>query len=224
MLAEQKARSQTKTHNRVEACDEWAGLPAQSPIAKPAAQMNVATAARLRTEEEPKGPESTESLQAQQPATSSRDPNVSNETWEQLQRDIEANQTVESSMKEAVEARERAVQQLREDEGTKQRAINRLENLMQERRDSDEKANELRRRFDQERLQALAIKRARDEKEASLKKFKEEEARRRQKEVQAQQKLKDMGVCPVGFRWIKQSGGYRCAGGTHYVTDSQLGI
>jgi hypothetical protein len=44
------------------------------------------------------------------------------------------------------------------------------------------------------------------------------------KEQQVQQKLSQMGVCCMGFRWIKQAGGYRCAGGSHYVSDSQLGI
>jgi hypothetical protein len=33
-----------------------------------------------------------------------------------------------------------------------------------------------------------------------------------------------MGVCVAGFTWIKQSGGYRCAGGSHWVDYSQLGI
>jgi hypothetical protein len=32
-------------------------------------------------------------------------------------------------------------------------------------------------------------------------------------EVRAQEKLRCMGVCPVGYWWIKQARGYRCAGG-----------
>ncbi|RAH47333.1 P-loop containing nucleoside triphosphate hydrolase protein [Aspergillus brunneoviolaceus CBS 621.78] len=47
------------------------------------------------------------------------------------------------------------------------------------------------------------------------------EERRKQEEA-AQQKLQEMGVCPVGFRWIKQATGYRCAGGSHFVPSAQL--
>jgi hypothetical protein len=47
----------------------------------------------------------------------------------------------------------------------------------------------------------------------------EEKMRRR---AQAQEKLARMGVCPVGFRWIRQEGGYRCAGGAHYVSDGYM--
>ncbi|KAF8213837.1 hypothetical protein K438DRAFT_1802339 [Mycena galopus ATCC 62051] len=46
----------------------------------------------------------------------------------------------------------------------------------------------------------------------------------RKKEAEAQAALRSMGVCVAGFRWIKQSGGYRCAGGSHFVSDAQLGI
>ena len=43
----------------------------------------------------------------------------------------------------------------------------------------------------------------------------------RKKIEKAKAKLKEMGVCPVGYHWIKQSGGYRCAGGSHWTTDEQ---
>ena len=40
----------------------------------------------------------------------------------------------------------------------------------------------------------------------------------------AQEKLKIMGVCPMGFQWIKQRGGWRCAGGSHYMSDDKVGM
>ncbi|KAI4260726.1 MAG: hypothetical protein LQ352_000118 [Teloschistes flavicans] len=49
----------------------------------------------------------------------------------------------------------------------------------------------------------------------------EEEKR---KEAAAQRKLRTLGVCVAGFWWIKQAGGYRCVGGSHYVSDAQLGL
>ncbi|KAL6407796.1 NFX1-type zinc finger-containing protein 1 [Ilyonectria robusta] len=64
---------------------------------------------------------------------------------------------------------------------------------------------------------------ARDEdRERIVREVLAEEARR--KKIEAQKaKLKMAGRCPAGFDWIKQAGGYRCAGGSHWITDSELG-
>ncbi|KAG4267231.1 hypothetical protein FPRO04_04843 [Fusarium proliferatum] len=48
----------------------------------------------------------------------------------------------------------------------------------------------------------------------------EEEKRKRIEARKA--KLMTMGVCPVGYQWIKQSGGYRCAGGSHWMSDGDV--
>lgn len=59
------------------------------------------------------------------------------------------------------------------------------------------------------------------DKQESRQKLKREDARRRDEAIQ--QKLQQMGLCPAGFDWIEQSGGYRCSGGSHYISNSQLG-
>lgn len=51
-----------------------------------------------------------------------------------------------------------------------------------------------------------------------------EEERRRKKAEEMRRKLETMGVCPMGYQWIQQSGGYRCAGGSHFVGDGQLDV
>ena len=81
-----------------------------------------------------------------------------------------------------------------------------------------------RRRLEEERLRlvAKAIAEANRARELAEQRRRELEARRL--EEAAQQKLREIGVCPVGYRWIKQGGGYRCAGGSHYVTNAQLGM
>jgi hypothetical protein len=42
------------------------------------------------------------------------------------------------------------------------------------------------------------------------------------REAEERAKLQRSGRCPMGYAWIKQSGGYRCAGGSHWVPDSQM--
>jgi membrane protein involved in colicin uptake len=45
-----------------------------------------------------------------------------------------------------------------------------------------------------------------------------------QREQAAQAKLQQMGVCVAGFQWLKVGGSYRCAGGSHFVSNSELGL
>ncbi|CAG1980975.1 unnamed protein product [Fusarium graminearum] len=46
---------------------------------------------------------------------------------------------------------------------------------------------------------------------------------KKRKEIEARKaKLMHMGICPVGFQWIKQDGGFRCAGGSHWMTNGDV--
>ncbi|KAH8917273.1 P-loop containing nucleoside triphosphate hydrolase protein [Atractiella rhizophila] len=63
------------------------------------------------------------------------------------------------------------------------------------------------------------LERRKKELEEALQRRLKEEA----EEKKARQKLESMGICPAGYVWIKQNGGYRCAGGAHFVPNSQLG-
>ncbi|KAI8713538.1 hypothetical protein NCS52_01298500 [Fusarium sp. LHS14.1] len=45
----------------------------------------------------------------------------------------------------------------------------------------------------------------------------------RRKQIEAKKaRLKNMGICPAGFHWIKQGDGYRCAGGAHWVPNEAI--
>ncbi|XDG04538.1 hypothetical protein ABKA04_004153 [Annulohypoxylon sp. FPYF3050] len=43
-----------------------------------------------------------------------------------------------------------------------------------------------------------------------------------QREERVQEALAKMDRCVVGYVWIRQAGGYRCAGGSHYVSDAEV--
>ena len=45
--------------------------------------------------------------------------------------------------------------------------------------------------------------------------------KKRQEEA-VMHKLKMMGKCCAGYHWIKEGGGYRCAGGSHFVSNSKI--
>ena len=44
----------------------------------------------------------------------------------------------------------------------------------------------------------------------------------RKREAEMRKKLELEGRCPVGYHWIRQQGGWRCAGGSHYVPDGEM--
>ncbi|KAK4552285.1 hypothetical protein LTR86_010455 [Recurvomyces mirabilis] len=41
-------------------------------------------------------------------------------------------------------------------------------------------------------------------------------------EALMKKKLAQMGRCPMGYEWIRQASGYRCAGGSHYLSDGDV--
>eukprot|EP01038_Epipyxis_sp_PR26KG_P004361 gene4361-6169_t len=59
-----------------------------------------------------------------------------------------------------------------------------------------------------------------------LKKVKEAIIELKRKKTQEEQlkldKVRRLGLCPMAFEWIKCEGGYRCAGGSHFVTEDQV--
>ncbi|KAL4797814.1 P-loop containing nucleoside triphosphate hydrolase protein [Aspergillus venezuelensis] len=154
----------------------------------------------LQQDEAPTTPETSQN-------TVQRDQGVSDATWAQLQED-----------KNAAEIAEKEYQSLLNEERTVQNEIAQLPPVPENNPDDDD--DEAKRRHEQRRLAELA-KRAKLE-ELRRKREAEEKARRQEQKIQ--QKLRHMGVCPVGYAWIKQGGGYICAGGSHFISNGQLGI
>ena len=63
-----------------------------------------------------------------------------------------------------------------------------------------------------------------DERLAKLAQQAHDEAVRKAAELERRQrqKLRQMTPCPVGFMWYKCGGGWRCGGGSHFVSDAAL--
>ena len=93
---------------------------------------------------------------------------------------------------------------------------------------SDEGQRELlqeRRETEQEKLaEERELRRLRGKKQRL------EDGRRRQKknfeaqEEKVRKKLQELGVCVAGYRWQREPGGWRCAGGSHFMKDADLGL
>lgn len=168
--------------------------------------------------------------QGQRPSTAAcegqRDSGVSDETWVQLQADQVANELAEKHAQNTIAELEKQAAAAVNEQKESAREVSSAEEAeksgpIPDDGDDDELA-EQKRRHEEARLRALNARLAAREAEEKLRLARLEKERKRKEEAKAQQKLRQMGVCPVGFRWIKQSIGYRCAGGSHFVSNAAL--
>ncbi|KAJ6531790.1 P-loop containing nucleoside triphosphate hydrolase protein [Mycena capillaripes] len=155
---------------------------------------------------------------------SGRDAGVSDVVWAQLQADIKAAE-VEKRLRE--EAIQRAEDNLREAEAMEQARIAEAERLEAEqlaRAHDQRQRDEMKRKLEEIRLQEVKAKEERERLARELDAQRKAAALERQKEAKAQAALQKMGVCVAGFRWHRQGDGYRCAGGSHFISHAQLGM
>ncbi|KAJ5522243.1 hypothetical protein N7527_006358 [Penicillium freii] len=164
-----------------------------------------------------KEPDTTEPGTDTSAATTKRDAGVPDEVWYQLEKDkalAEAKEKEFLRLKEEEEEQEKEILKLKAEE---EKAARELEEA---KRKEDEDAKI---RHEQARLQLELERRRQEAILEELRKQQEALAEARRKEQVNQMKLRSMGVCVQGYQWHKQSGGYRCAGGAHWVSDGQLG-
>jgi hypothetical protein len=163
MMAERRGRMTDKKPTAAsEIAKALTDIPTFTP---PATTTNVTTVTEEQEEEEPE-----EELPAITVQQGIRDAGVSDEVWEQLQRDKEQEAKDEEEFRRLKKAQRNASE------------------------------------ADREKL---------------VRKILAEEEKR--KKIEARKaKLMKMGACPAGFQWIKQSGGYRCAGGSHWMSDGDV--
>lgn len=164
-----------------------------------------------------------------QPAsgTEARDAGVSDAVWEQLQRD-KANAEAEERENRLLEERAAELEKEKEEQEAQDRQQAAEGGPDGSDGDDDEDEREKAER-ERRRLEKIAAQRKRDEELAKIERKRKEELvkierKREERRVEAkkQECLRKIGVCCAGFRWIKQAGGYRCAGGSHWVSDGEI--
>lgn len=129
-----------------------------------------------------------------------RDAGVSDEVWDQLQKDQAEEERREAEYLKLKEtAQKLAIEEARE-------------SIVREVIAEDEEA----RKKEEARRRAIAEARERIARQII------EEEKQRKEEAKKREKLKALGACPAGYHWIKQAGGYRCAGGSHWFSNGQI--
>jgi len=152
-----------------------------------------------------------------------RDAGVSDAIWRQMKAAKHAAEAIErNANKEIKRLQAEAVAQRKQEQENKKRVAD-LRRAEAAERDAAQRAELLRQR-EEAKLKELAARAEKARIEAVLRAKREEEQRRKAQEERAQQKLREMGVCPVGFHWIKMGSIYRCAGGSHIVSIDRLGL
>lgn len=220
MLAERRARATVNPSSR----SSFSG-PVQSqggsrsiPPTSSGTSTTTKTAAPAPKEKDDKTPKASE---PQGNPDQDRDAGVSDLVWQQLQKDKrEAElQIIQAAQKIKEQQEAHRLAQEAEEKAKKEAA--RLREIQAK---NEAKALDLLRLLEEARIREMEARAERERIHRELERRKKEEEARSKREQIAQSKLREMGVCVQGFRWHKTAGGYRCAGGFHWVDDSQLGI
>lgn len=218
MLVERRARAKIVPTTR----PVFSGQAQILDAVPSAPQISSSTSAATKSAPEPENPdEGPQELKTPGNADECRDPGVSDAVWQSLQNDknfvkLKA-ELVEQDIRNQEKARRLAEEA--EKEAKKIAAA-----LLEIQAKNEAEALELLRKREEARIREMEAKAERERIQREVERMRQEEKERRAKEERAQVKLREMGVCPVGYRWIKQGGGYRCAGGSHWVDDSKLGV
>ena len=158
-----------------------------------------------------------------EPADSARrDSGVSDEVWNQLQADIAVQEAekaqaseIERSLQRVLFIADNKIENAKQQEAKLSLSIARSKDGAKK-KELEQKLETLQKRFDN-------VKAQRQRAVEALRKKQQEEAEKRKREKEMQERLAQLARCPMGYVWIKQSDGYRCAGGSHFIGNNELG-
>lgn len=152
-----------------------------------------------------------------------RDPGVSNEAWMKLQAARRAEQQARKEAEERLRLLEKETREADKKREEAERALKKANDDLNAAKNPNER-NDLMRLREQERLRHIALKEEQARIAERLEQERKEEEQRRKEEAKVQAKIRSMGICPAGYRWIKMGDGYRCGGGAHFLSNGELGI
>ena len=220
MLAERRARANVIPSSRASFSGPVQSLDVSQAASRISSGTSTATKTaaptpRKRNDEAPKASDRPSSQDE------GRDVGVPDAVWQQLQRDkmdavIQSGRAAQL-IQDQVAAHQLALK-------AEKLAVEKAAKLREIEARNEAEAQELSRKREEARIREMEAKAERERIHRELERRKQEEQERVRKEELAQRRLREMGVCVAGFRWIKQADGYRCAGGSHWVTNSALGI
>ncbi|KAI9775253.1 MAG: hypothetical protein M1835_005878 [Candelina submexicana] len=219
MLAERRARAKHTPSSRPSF--SGSAQPQYDFLSVPRISSGTSTATKTAA---PAPTEDTETPKIPEPLDTSeegRDVGVSDAVWQQLQKDKREAELQIQRAAQKIQEQETAHLRAKKAEKEAEREAARLRDIEAK---NDAEALRLLGIREEARIREMEAKAERERIQRELERRKQEEEERRRKEERAQRRLRQMGVCVAGFRWIKQGGGYRCEGGSHWVGDSQLGI
>lgn len=217
MLQERKDRSTNLPPNTTGGISQELLQQLQHPQPPMPTATNT-TQAKKVAEPRPKPIEALPSLL--QDTNVKRDDGVSDDIWLQLQADAHAQRTQVKLSADAILSGESKFETAVAMEQEKLAALEHLEKVKAQ---DEADVQELKRKQEQARRGERAARRAREKAMEELEKIRLQEVKQKREE-QVQAKLQQMGVCCAGYQWIKQSGGYRCAAGGHFISNGQLGL
>ena len=201
-----------------------AAPPAPPPTEGSSTQANETTGPSKKPPEPPEPQESDTESDGETPvpqeSDNARDAGVSDAIWAQLQADIAAANAEPKVSDEALWDMNDVVSATWEAAHEAELALKRLKAIKA-------KDEEDARRLKQKQDEALAEQeKARAERGKAKAEFERKRIQliKQKREKAVQDKLRNMGVCVQGFQWIKQAQGYRCAGGSHYISNDRLGV
>ncbi|KAJ7857548.1 P-loop containing nucleoside triphosphate hydrolase protein [Mycena leptocephala] len=235
MFRERRSRENVKPPRSISSHPFLGGIPpplAAPPLSTPppatasagsrAAPPPVAPAPRSSDDNDP---DKAKSAPSNKPPNDDegRDPGVSDEVWAELLAAKAANEAEEKRVQAEVDEADRLAREAYDKEVAEHARLEELKRKEAEERDRV-RQEELKKQRELQRLRDLEAQRLRKQLEAEAKARHEAQENARKREAEAQKRLQQMGVCVAGYAWTRVGAGWRCAGGSHYMTDGQLGF
>lgn len=218
MLQERSDRSNNLPSTSFPVHSQQAADHAQAPSQQPEAGPSTPEAYEMSVDSADDSPD--EATPDPLPTEPGRDQGVSDSIWAELEADKAAAMAEVKIDADALRDAEGLVADAVQFEQEQAQALQRLE----ETKAPDEaEAQELKRKQEEARLQEEAARLVRENAKAELERVRILEVKQK-RERQVQSHLRTIGVCCMGYQWIRQASGYRCAGGSHYVSNAQLGL